>query len=121
MGFIMPDEKNSFIDLSEYKVFVPSIFFLECMNVLKSAFSKKRITAEEYEESIWAFKNLPLNVDHFSSTQESLQTIYNICKDNDLTSYDASYLELSMRLKSPLGTLDKQLIKICKNNKIQIL
>lgn len=121
MGFIMPDEKNSFVDLSEYKVFVPSIFFLECMNVLKSAFSKKRITADEYEESIWAFKNLPLNVDHFSSTQESLQTIYNLCKEHDLTSYDASYLELSMRLKAPLGTLDKQLIKICKNNKIQIL
>ncbi|CAO5682526.1 MAG: hypothetical protein HEEMFOPI_01719 [Holosporales bacterium] len=121
MSFIMPDEKNNLINLSGYKVFVPSIFFLECMNVLKSAFSRKRMTEKEYEESIWAFKNLPLNVDHFSSTQESLQTIYSLCKEHDLTSYDASYLELAIRLKVPLGTFDKQLIEICKNKKIQML
>ncbi len=50
LSFIMPNEKNNDIDLAAYSVFVPSIFFLDCMNVLKTALKKQRITQIQYEE-----------------------------------------------------------------------
>ncbi len=121
LSFIMPDEKNNDIDLAAYSVFVPSIFFLECMNVLKTALKKQRITSIQYEECMWAFKDLPFNVDHFSSTQESLQTISRLSLEHNLTSYDASYVELSIRLNASLGTLDKKIIEVCSHQKISLL
>jgi predicted nucleic acid-binding protein len=121
LSFIMPDEKNNGIDLAAYSVFVPSIFFLECMNVLKTALKKQRITQVQYEECMWAFKDLPFNVDHFSSTQESLQTISRLSLEHNLTSYDASYVELASRLSASLGTNDKKIIEVCLHKKITLL
>lgn len=121
LSFIMPDEKNSEIDLASYSVYVPSIFFLECMNVLKTALKKQRITHIQYEECMWAFKDLPFNVDHFSSTQESLQTISRLSLEHNLTSYDASYVELAIRLDASLCTHDKKIIEVCSHKKISVL
>jgi predicted nucleic acid-binding protein len=121
LSFIMPDEKNNDIDLAAYSVFVPSIFFLECMNVLKTALKKQRINQIQYEECMWAFKDLPFNVDHFSSTQESLQTISRLSLEHNLTNYDASYVELAIRLNALLGTHDKKIIEVCSHQKIALL
>jgi predicted nucleic acid-binding protein len=121
LSFIMPDEKNSEVDLASYSVYVPSIFFLECMNVLRTAVKKQRVTQDQYEKCIWAFKDLPFNVDHFSSTQESLQTISRLSLEHNLTSYDASYVELAIRLKASLGTHDKKISEVCLDQKIALL
>jgi predicted nucleic acid-binding protein len=117
----MPDEKNSEIDLASYSVYVPSIFFLECINVLKTTLKKQRITHVQYEKCMWAFKDLPFNVDHFSSTQESLQTISRLSLEHNITSYDASYVELALRLNASLGTHDKKISEVCSHQKIQLL
>ena len=121
MSFFLPDEEKSKINLVDYEVYIPSIFFLECLNVLNVAFKKKRMTQTKYDESIWFLKNLPFFVDHFSSTQESLQTIYRLSEDHNLTSYDASYVVLAWRLKVPIGTLDKKIIEACSAKKIPVL
>lgn len=121
LSFIMPDEKNNDIDLAAYAVFVPSIFFLECMNVLKTSIKKQRITQIQYDECMWAFKDLPFTVDHFSSTQESLQTISRLSLEHNLTTYDASYIELAIRLNAKLGTHDKKIIEVCSHRKIELL
>jgi predicted nucleic acid-binding protein len=118
MGWLLPDEKNQNFDFSLFSIYVPSIFFLECLNVLATAVKKQRITKNQCEECITSFKELPFNVDHFSSTQESLDTISRLSEEHDLTSYDASYLELALRLKAPLGTFDKKMIEVCKIKKV---
>ena len=118
---ILQDEKNEMFDLSAYSVYIPSIFFLECMNVLKTAVKRQRITQSQYDECIWAFKDLPFNVDHFSSTQESLHTISRLSQTHDLTSYDASYVELALRLRAPIGTHDKKVMDACNTQKIKLL
>lgn len=115
---LLPDEKNHDFDFSSFSIYVPSIFFLECLNVLKTALKKRRMTKEQYEECLISFRDLPFTVDYFSSTQEALVTLSEIAQENNLTSYDASYLELSLRLKSPLGTFDNKILEVCKAKKI---
>ena len=121
MASLLPDEKNGDFDFSAFSIYVPSIFFLECLNVLESAFKKQRITKDQHESCVATFKDLPFTVDHFSSTQEALFQISRLSSDHKLTSYDASYLELALRLKAPLGTFDKDLKEASKREKLIIL
>jgi predicted nucleic acid-binding protein len=115
---LLPDEKNHNFDFAAFSVHVPAIFFPECLNVLATALKKQRITKNQYEECIIAFKDLPFSVDHLSSIQDSLYSIADLSERNNLTSYDASYLELALRLKAPLGTFDKKIIEACKKEKV---
>lgn len=117
----LPDEKNESFDFSPFSVHVPSIFFLECLNVLKISVKRKRITEDQYKKFVDFFESLPFAVDHFSSTQESLGTISRLSQEHDLSSYDASYLELALRLKAPLGTFDKKILGASKLEKVKNL
>lgn len=121
LSSLLPDEPKSDFVFADYSIHVPSIFFLECLNVLATALRKKRITNSQYEEIIDCFRTLPFIVDNFSSTQESLYLVSTISRENNLTSYDASYLELALRLKAPIGTLDYKMMEACKSEKIRIL
>ena len=118
LSFIMPDEEHSSTDLARFTVYVPAIFYLECLNVLKTALKENRITTDQFDRGIWAFKDLPFCVDHFSSTCESLHTIARLALEYDLSSYDASYLELALRLRVPIGSHDKKLLNACASENI---
>ena len=114
MATVLPDEKQNkvnilFSQIANRVYYVPSIFFLECSNVLLYSLKRKRIGIDDYEEYLNFLEQLPLNVDKFSSTPESLFTISKIATKYDLTSYDSAYLELALRMGAALATLDKSL------------
>lgn len=116
MATVLPDEKQNKVNIlfsqianRVYNIYVPSIFFLECSNVLLYSLKRKRIGINDYEEYLNFLEQLPLNVDKFSSTPESLFTISKIATKYDLTSYDSAYLELALRMEAALATLDKSL------------
>ena len=121
MASLLPDENNSHFDFQAYSVYVPSIFFLECLNVLGSALKKQRISNDQYEECVSTFKDIPFVVDHFSSFLEALFQISRLSADHRLTSYDASYLELAVRLRAPIGTFDKDLREASQIEKLILL
>lgn len=121
MGWLLPDEMEKNFDPLSLSIHIPSIFFLELLSVLRKSLKQQRITQQEHDEFIEYSQLLPFHVDHFSSTQESLCAISNLSKKHDLTSYDASYLELALRLKVPLGTLDKKILAACHLEKIEFL
>jgi predicted nucleic acid-binding protein len=121
MAWLLPDEKAGDFDFSYFSVHVPTIFFLESLNALTTALKKKRITQNEYDQCLFLFSDIPFTIDTFSSTQSALGIISNLSKEHGLTSYDASYLELALRLKSPLCTLDKKLLSACQVKEIQTL
>jgi len=121
MGWLLPDEEEISFDPSSFSIHVPSIFLLELLSTLRKSLKKERITKQKHDEFIEYCRGLPFNVDHFSSTQESLNTISRLSEEHDLTSYDASYLELALRLKAPIGTFDKKILEACKIKKITSL
>lgn len=112
----MPDEKSHYADsvlqlLAEDKLqaFVPSIFYLDCTNVLLMAEKSKRINRIQPQEYLEMIVQLPLDVDHLAANAESISQISQIADNYNLTSYDASYLELAVRKNTPIATLDKKL------------
>ena len=89
-------------------VLVPNLWHLEATNVLLSAEKRKEINAGEVERFITQLENLPIHVDSLTAHQ-SFSRILALSRIYGLSSYDAAYLELSIREGIPLATLDKAL------------
>ena len=129
MSSILPDEtQNKVEDIfyrisqREFIVYVPSIFYLECSNVLVSSLSRDHITQESFEEYSNLLKLMPITVDKFSATTESIYSISRLANKYNLSSYDASYLDLAIRLEASIASLDKKLLDAyTKANIISVL
>ncbi|NDE19308.1 MAG: toxin of toxin-antitoxin system [Alphaproteobacteria bacterium] len=72
------------------------------------------INNSDYEEYLQILNQLPVTVDKFCSTSESLYSIGRIATAYNLTSYDSAYLELALRLEAKIATLDKELRSSCE-------
>lgn len=91
-------------------VVVPSLFYQEVSNVLLMAYRRKRISREVLSQYLDVIAMLPLKVDTAAATQSTtMKTVCELAEKHGLTTYDASYLELSIRLGLPLATLDSDL------------
>lgn len=118
MAWCFEDEKTEFTErilekLAKAQAIVPTIWPLEIANVLLMAKRNKRISEAESASFIDALTVLPITVDQTTSAK-AMHSIYVLASQNNLTVYDAAYLELAIREKIPLLTLDKELIKSAK-------
>jgi len=84
---------------------VPSLFWFEIRNVLIVNERRGRIDATQITRFLADLDPLA-ELDHHPSEAEVLR----LARAHALTVYDASYLELAMRLTLPLCTLDRQLV-----------
>ncbi len=111
ISWIMPDESHDddlLNQIVEKGAIVPSLWSLEVGNVLLVAQRNKRITSEQLHKALYILKELPIVIDTMTSHHAWLETM-ELAERYDLTLYDASYLELSLRLTLPLVTFDKTL------------
>jgi len=89
---------------------VPSLFYQEVSNALLMAYRRKRISREVLSQYLDVVAILPLTIDTAAATQgNTMKTVCALAEKHGLTTYDASYLELAMRLDLPLVTLDSDL------------
>lgn len=89
------------------EVWVPSLWLLEMANLLHNAQRRRRITAGKRAELAQAAAGLRLQVCREPVT---LTTIDKLAAEHTLTAYDACYLELALRRRLPLATLDTALM-----------
>lgn len=95
-------------DLGSQTAFVPGIWSLEVGNVLILAERKGRITRARCAEFVELLRELPIVTDDETSAR-GLVEILDLARDRSLTTYEAAYLELSMRRGVRLATKDKAL------------
>lgn len=124
-AWLFPDEATSETDsllniLQTKKAVVPNLWHLEISNVLRQAEKKGRLSSDQIRMRLKTLNQLPIITD-LKTSQRAFQEIYDIASTFALTTYDAAYLELALRLKLPLATLDRALIKAALSIDIQIL
>ncbi len=124
MAWCFEDESNPYTDsilenLNKSTAVVPSIWPLEVANVLLLAKKKKRITDLQSSSFIDALAGLPIVVDSSTNTR-AMHSIFALADHENLTIYDAAYLELAIRENIPIITLDKGLIKAAKKLKVSL-
>ena len=94
--------------LSEADAHAPWLLQLEFTNVLRTACRRGALPIVQAREIVDAIVVLPIRFDMNPPTPARLLSL---AMQFDLTSYDAAYLELALRLQVPLATRDSALIE----------
>lgn len=101
--------RKLYADIARDRALVPSIFHLEVGNALLMSERRKRIGPKERARAIAALEKLQLDVDPLTF-RSAWRATSRLAEANRLTLYDASYLELALRLRLPLATFDADLL-----------
>jgi predicted nucleic acid-binding protein len=92
---------------------VPTTWGLEVANVIAKAEAKGWVTEARSETFLEMLEGMDIEVDAATFSHALSQTLQ-LARRYKLSAYDASYLEVSMRLGLPLATLDEDLQKAAK-------
>ena len=87
---------------------VPSLWPLEIANALQNGIKRKRMDAAYRDFTIQRLLRLPIEIDPNTSDYAWAATLH-LADVRQITVYDATYLELSLRRGLPLATRDDQL------------
>jgi predicted nucleic acid-binding protein len=99
---------------------VPCLWRIELGNVLLQAERRGRITAGTVAARLELMAELPIVTDREMSALAWRATIA-LARAERLTAYDASYLELAIRLGLPLATKDAALATATRNLGLRVL
>ncbi|KAF0102963.1 MAG: hypothetical protein FD187_1750 [bacterium] len=86
---------------------VPALWVLEFSNVLRKAIMGRKLATETALDIIAEAERLPLSVDYTSNSQGAN---LELALRYGLSSYDAAYLDLAIRLGLPIATKDAALL-----------
>lgn len=122
MSWCFEDEGNSYAEavldsLETGEAFVPAIWPLEVGNVLLVAERKKRLSEASVVRFLALLGGLPITVEQ-ETPERMLKEIVSLARKYGLSTYDASYLDLAMRLGLPISTRDASLIKGAKRCRV---
>ncbi len=111
-AWVLPDEATAFTAAALQataagEVWVPVLWGLEMTNLLQSAQRRRRIGAAKRAELAAGLAALRLQV---CREPVALVTLDALAAEHGLTAYDACYLELALRRRLPLATLDADLL-----------
>jgi predicted nucleic acid-binding protein len=94
-------------NLSTKRAAVPILWFYEVGNGLLMAHRRKRITLDKIDGFLTRLKALP--IDAAEQVPGEILDLPTLAQKHSLTSYDAAYLALALRLNLPLATTDADL------------
>ena len=124
-AWLFEDEANPETDallerLRDEGACVPNLWHLELGNVLIQAEKRGRITATQMTTRLELMASLPIATDP-ETDNRAFREILTLARSQQLTSYDAAYLELAIRRGLPLATQDKALKRAAQNVGVETL
>jgi len=99
---------------------VPGLWTLEVGNILIAAEKRKRINYAGITEFLTLLESLNIETD-IETSARGFRDILSLSHSEKLTTYDAAYLELAMRLGLPLATKDNELQRAAKRVGVKII
>ena len=107
------DEDNDYATaildrMADLQAFVPNLWPLEVANALLVGERRGRTTPADAANFLAILGTFPITVDEETVARAWVETMH-LARAHKLSAYDASYLELAMRLGLPLATLDDKL------------
>jgi predicted nucleic acid-binding protein len=113
MAWCFEDESSVYGDsvldaLEVSQAVVPTLWPIEVANALLVGERRKRISQADSQQWVQILGSLPITIDDETSLHVWTSTL-NLAREQQLSAYDATYLELAVRLALPLATLDEKL------------
>lgn len=115
MAWFFDDESDAYADAIEAEVTnlhfcVPGHWSLEIVNTMLVGIRRGRTTGQKASDFCEAISMYSIEVDPETSEAAWRETM-RLAQLYRLSAYDAAYLELALRLKLPLATIDQHLAK----------
>ncbi len=98
----------------------PQLWPIEALNGLSTAERRGRISRETRYRLAGFLQALPIEIDDEMAMRSWNKTAH-LAEQHRLTTYDATYLELAMRLGAPLATSDAALISAAQGVGVPLL
>lgn len=124
MSWCFKDEANRYADsvldrIADATAVVPSIWPLEVVNVLLVAERMKRISEADSIRFVTLLNQLPITIEQ-DQPDRIMNELINLAREHGLSSYDACYFDLAMRMGLPIATLDKHLKSAAKKARVPL-
>jgi predicted nucleic acid-binding protein len=122
-SWVLPDEQSEIAILWKERLTLggavaPAIWWYEVRNLLLMAERRSRIDGKYVEIALGLLDNYPITI----ADRPEAGVVMQLARHHDLTIYDATYLELALRMEIPLATFDKALVKAARTEGVaQIL
>lgn len=110
-GWLIDSQASAYSDAIAQRLLsgpavAPPLLQLEYTNVLRTACKRQKLTAMQAQEMLVMLGRLPIEID---PTPAVPAQILDLSLRYDLSSYDAAYLDLALRKRLPIATLDRAL------------
>lgn len=99
---------------------VPAIWSLEVANTLLVAERRNRMTQEQSQLAIALLQSLLIHVEE-ATDSKAFSSTFDLAIKEGLAAYDAAYLELAIRLKLPIATLDRRLAEAATRCRVDLV
>ncbi len=99
---------------------VPGLWRLEVANSLLVAFRRGRTSAAFRDQALQRLQRIPISVDMETDTRAWSNTLP-LAEQTGLSVYDASYLELAIRLRLPLASADHKLCEAAERAGVPLI
>ncbi|MBM4060782.1 MAG: type II toxin-antitoxin system VapC family toxin [Planctomycetes bacterium] len=98
---------------------VPGLWSCEVGNVLVARERRGRIDARQLDALLAGLEALPLQVDH-QGLGACFRKVIELARKHRLSTYDALYLELALRERAALATLDEALAAAAAEERVEL-
>ncbi len=96
--------------LDELQSMVPGLWHVEVLNGLVTALRRRVLSLSKATDFLSRLDRLPIATDAASVFERKPQ-IFALAREHGLSAYDATYLELALRLRAALFTFDARLMR----------
>jgi len=96
--------------LEELQPIVPALWHIEVLNGLVTAQRRRVLSLSKATDFLSRLDRLPITTDPTSVSERKPQ-IFALAREHGLSAYDATYLELALRLGAALFTFDARLMR----------
>jgi predicted nucleic acid-binding protein len=108
VGWIVKNQVSEYSEAAKRAVLTdqavaPALWWLEMTNVLRTGCRRRTITALEAQGFIKTLEAFPIRIEPLECNASEL---LGLALRHDLSAYDATYLDLALRLQLPLATQD---------------
>jgi predicted nucleic acid-binding protein len=106
--------------VAEEGAIVPALWRLEVLNGLQVAIRRGRIDIAYRDASLTDLQSLVIAIDS-GTNRQAWSASLRLCDRFGLTPYDAAYLELALRRRLPLATLDGELVRAARAENVPLV
>ena len=123
-GWYLPEQATPYTQsiaarLETDRAIVPALWQLEFANVLKTACTRGKLSIDGAREIVDTMAMLPIELD--AGVPPSPRQLFELALRYNLSSYDAAYLELALRLGLPIACQDNKLKEAAVQAGIEVL